>query len=310
MRTEWTQLAPVAIFAYRRSAHLRRLLDSLEADPLFACSPVFVFCDGARGDSDRADVEATRLIVRTRMGSRAHVVESATNRGLANSIISGVTELCSRFGRAIVFEDDLVVHPRCLHFLNSALDRFAEDPKVCHINAYRYPLPRATEPCFSRLTCSWGWATWQRAWAQFETDAVQLLARIGAAGLGRHMDVDGSYSYLDMLQSQARNEIDSWAIRWYASTVLSGALALYPSASLASNSGFDASGEHCGVSSIWDVQLAESSQAWPTKVVEDPVFFHQVQDFFRSIRPPLRLRILRRLRLTVIRAKPGASIER
>ena len=39
--------------------------------------------------------------------------------GLANSIIAGVTELCNRYGRVIVVEDDLVVSPYFLKYMDT-----------------------------------------------------------------------------------------------------------------------------------------------------------------------------------------------
>lgn len=300
--------APIAIFAYRRPTHLERLLQSLSAADLFEDSPVFVFCDGARDRTELEEVEKTRAVARHRLGIRAQLIESHENLGLAQSVIQGVTRLCRQFGRVIVFEDDLIVHPHSLHFLNEALHRFAGDSRVCHINAYRYPLPPAAAPCFSRLPSSWGWATWQRAWVDFVTDADILAQRISDAGLVRQMDFDGSFPYFRMLQNQARGRINSWAIRWYASALLGGALALCPSASQAANLGLDSSGVHCGVSSEYDVELGRSSEAWPREITEDPEHFRQMRQFFRGIRPSLRQRILLRVSRTVAAVKPGGWI--
>jgi hypothetical protein len=291
-----TEYAPIAIFAYKRPRHLGRLIDSLLENESFPRSPLFVFCDAARTNEDEDGVARTRALVRERLGARAEIIEQETNKGLARSIIAGVTELCSRYGRVIVLEDDLVLHPGCLGYLNAALHQYAEDARVYHVNAYRYPLPPATTPYFSRLTSSWGWATWERAWANFEADASALERRIRAANLISDMDFAGTYPFYPMLQNQALGKVDSWAVRWYASVLLRGGLALCPNVSQASNNGFDNSGAHCESTSDFDVVLGPASQDWPARVGEDILEYAQTQAFFRSVRDTFPRRVIRKLR--------------
>jgi hypothetical protein len=295
-----SEYAPVAIFAYKRPHHLGRLIDSLLENEIFASSPLFVFCDGARSKDDQEAVTRTRALVRERLGSHGQIIEQETNKGLAESIIAGVTELCGRYGRVIVLEDDLVLHPGCLGYLNAALRHYAEDSRVYHVNAYRYPLPPASAPHFLRLTSSWGWATWQRAWAHFEPDASALERRIREAGSIAAMDFEGAFPYYAMLQNQVRGQVDSWAIRWYASVLLRGGLALCPNVSQVSNHGLDSSGSHCEATSDYDVVVGTASQDWPPQVAEDRVNLKQMQVFFRSVRDTFPRRVIRKLRRALL----------
>src|SRR6516162_6836812 len=100
-------LAPIAIFVYKREQHARRLLTSLNACSLFHQSPVIIYCDGPRTPADERGVEQTRKLVRSMVG-HAQIVERTRNVGCADSIVTGVTEVCERYGRAIVVEDDLI----------------------------------------------------------------------------------------------------------------------------------------------------------------------------------------------------------
>jgi hypothetical protein len=290
------ECAPIAVFAYNRPAHANRLIDSLLCNELYLRSPVFVYCDGPRGQEDQEAVAQTRKTMRQRLGPHAKIVESEVNKGLARSIITGVTELCHRYGRVIVLEDDLILHPHCLHFLNAALRRYEGVSEIYHVNAYRYPVPSASRPYFSRLPSSWGWATWQRAWINFEPDAAKLARLIRNANLISALDFDGTFPYYEMLQYQALGRIDSWAIRWYASALIHGALALCPNVSQVSNHGFDNSGVHCGVSSDFNVDLGTASEEWPTRESEDVLNFRHMRAFFRSIRGSFARRMLRKLK--------------
>ncbi len=292
-----SEYAPVAIFAYRRPAHLRRLIGSLFENKAFARSAVFAFCDGARNEVDRAAVAQTRAVVRELLGARAEILESEINKGLASSIIAGVTRLCEHYGRVIVLEDDLVLHPGCLDFMNAALRRYADDARVYHVNAYRYPLPPASAPTFSRLPSSWGWATWARAWSAFEPNAAKLQGLLEERRLIHALDFEGAFPYYQMLKNQVQGKVDSWAIRWYASVLLRGGLSVVPNVAQANNRGFDNSGVHSGVNSSYDVTLGPASQDWPMQIAEDKTTYAQTQAFFRRVSGSLPRRAARRLRL-------------
>ncbi|MGH8218259.1 MAG: hypothetical protein ACREUT_06805 [Steroidobacteraceae bacterium] len=296
VRTQNAEGAPIALFAYKRPHHVERLITSLNANELFVRSRVFVFCDGHKGPEDRDPVAQTRAVVRRLLGPTAEIIERESNAGLARSIITGVTELCRVYGRAIVLEDDLVLHPDCLAFMNAALRRYEDEKRIFHVNAYRYPIPEGSAPTFSRLASSWGWATWQRAWSAFEPNAHQLQRAIRAAGLIAAMDFGGGFPYYRMLQDQAAGKIDSWAIRWYASVLLRGGLAVCPNVSQVLNRGFDNSGVHCGVTSSFDVKVGSASQDWPAQIAEDQDECREMQLFFRRMRGTIPLRAAKRLK--------------
>lgn len=288
--------APIAIFAYKRPAHTGKLIDSLEANPLFAESRVHVYCDGPKDDGNGAAVEAVRNLVRQRLGRRASIIEAPANRGLAASIIAGVSELTAEYGRAIVLEDDLILSPGFLAYMNAALDRYANEECVYQVSGYRYPVPPAAHPQFFRLTSSWGWGTWRRAWQVFEPDAAKLNRNLRERSLKRAFDIDGTHVFNRMLEMQIAGKIDSWAIRWYASVFLSGGLSLYPSVSQVINAGFDNSGTHCADGDDYLVSIGVSSMDWPSEICEDTEHLRQVKKFFASTKPTLANRVVNRLR--------------
>jgi len=247
--------AAVAIFAYRRPEHLQRCLDALAANPQASGTELHLFLDGSRGDQDAEPVRQTRLVAASASGfGRVHIHERSINFGLARNIIEGVSELLEINDEVIVLEDDLVVSPHFLEYMNAGLKLYEGVDQVASIHGYVYPvskpLPRTF---FLRGADCWGWATWRRAWSTFETNGEALLARIESGGLARDFDWDGAYPFLRILRHQVRGKNDSWAIRWHASCFLQGMLTLYPGVSLVENHGFDGSGRHSsGVAASWN----------------------------------------------------------
>lgn len=273
---------PIAIFAYRRPEHVRRLLESLATNPEFATSPVFIYCDGARAAKDEEAVAATRAMVARHAPPAAEIITRRENLGLSRSIIDGVTTLCDRYGSVIVLEDDLVVSPFVLAYFRRALEHYADEERVMHVSAYVFPTGRPLpDAFFYRTTSCWGWATWARAWRHFQANSLWLRREIVRRRLVHRFDVDGAFPYLQMLDDQITGRNDSWAVRWYASVLLREGVCLHPGRSLAMNEGFDSSGEHCGASDVYTTHLADRAPVqFPTRIAEDPQALATLRDYF------------------------------
>lgn len=244
---ESRSFAPVGIFGYRRPRHLERTLEALIECPQFASSPKFVFCDGAKTAAENEAVEQTRSRARKMLGDSAEYRFHSDHQGLANSIIDGVGELCSRFGSAIVVEDDLVVAPNFLEYMNQGLDKYAECSNVMQIAGYMYEVPELRDSAAAVVlpfTSSWGWATWKRAWDQFDPLAQGWERLREDRLLRRKFDIDGVCAYYLMLRHQMAGRCDSWAIRWYWTVFRSGGSVVFPPRSLVQNIGTDGSGTH------------------------------------------------------------------
>lgn len=257
METTDNRLAPILLFAYNRPAHTRRLVESLCRNAEARQSRLIVYSDAPRNDAARPAVQEVRRYLRTICGFRqVEIVERAENWGLARSIIAGVTEQVNRYGRVIVLEDDLVLSPYFLRFMNDALEAYRDEPRVGHIQACDFTGDPALPPTFLiRWTGSWGWATWERAWRLFRPDGTALLRELTQRRLTRQFDFDGAYGYTRMLRRQTEGKNDSWAIRWNASLFLAGVLSLNVGRSLVQNRGFDGSGTNCGGGGLYDTRL-------------------------------------------------------
>ncbi len=310
--------APIVLFAFNRPDHLRRTLESLAANGLAPETDLTIFCDGPRNDAEREKTDAVRAVARAAPGFHScAVVERGKNHGLAASIIAGVTELVSANGRVIVLEDDMVTSPHFLRYMNEGLEAYAEVPEVASIHGWCFPhtVQSPPETFFLRGADCWGWATWKRAWDIFEPDAGKLLTRLRQRGLNDAFDLEGAYSYTDMLRATQEGKISSWAVRWHASAFLAGMYTLHPGRSLVKNIGLDASGTHCGVNREFEVVLAKMPVIVAMQPVEESALMRQAQkDFYHSSAkmagsskiewkalvkdclPPILLRALQKLR--------------
>jgi hypothetical protein len=255
--------SPIALFTYNRPLHLQRTVKALRQNSMAATSHLHVFCDGPRSRESEAAVLQVRAFARTIDGFAALTVhERARNLGLANSIIEGVTRLCDQHGSVIVVEDDLLVAPHFLEYMNHALELYRDQDRAMQVSGYMVPvdLDADTDAVFLPFTTSWGWATWSRAWRHFDPQ-MSAFERLAADPALRHaFNLEGAYDYFDLLRRQKRGRVDSWAIRWYLSVFMRGGLTLYPVRSLVQNIGFDGSGTHCSEADISQASVAPGYQ--------------------------------------------------
>ncbi|MBO5795691.1 MAG: glycosyltransferase family 2 protein [Bacteroides sp.] len=249
--------APILLFVYNRPEHFKQLIASLQANAEAPQSMLFIYTDAARNKADEEQVNKVREVIRHIDGfASIEVIERATNWGLARNIIGGVTEQIRRYGRVIVLEDDLVVAPYFLRFMNDALEAYKDEPQVGHIQACDFTQDASLPDTFLiKFTGSWGWATWERAWQHFNPDGQALLNELEGRRLTRRFDFNGNYRFTRMLRRQVQGKNNSWAIRWNASLFLKDILSLNVGRSLVQNNGFDGSGTHCGGGNLYGSQL-------------------------------------------------------
>lgn len=283
--------APVGVFAFNRLDLLQRTLSALEVCDGFRSTEVHVFSDAAREDceSDPDEVAQVRSWLEgwcLRHGATLH--EAATNQGLRRSITSGVSALLKDHDRVIVLEDDIVVAPRFLTFMNGALDAYRDRAEVFQVSGYFIPHSGKLPPIgLLGVPACWGWATWQRAWQHYRDDAAQLLSEVGLRDV-HAFDIRGSYGYLDALRRNAEGSLDTWFVRWYASVFLHGGLTVYPGQSLTRNIGFGDRGTNCGpgttahVFLTQQINMKQESVDWNSLAIEETASFSSaLEGFYR-----------------------------
>jgi len=239
-----TSLAPIALFTYARVNHTRQAVESLLSNKEAAESDLYVFSDGPKNESKELAVKENREYIHTIQGFNSiHIIEREKNWGLANSLIAGITEIVNKYGRVIVVEDDLILSPYFLKFMNEALDMYKDDDRVSAISAFLNPIDcQAPNTFFLRYFACWGWATWDRAWKILNTDTKALLKQI--RWKTKEFNVGGYGGFYGMLYCQKVGLVDSWAVRFYASSFLANKLVLFPGKSMAIQTGLDGSGTH------------------------------------------------------------------
>lgn len=239
-------LAPIVLFTYKRLSETKQTIESLQANLLASESELFIFSDGWKFDADKEKVLEVREYIKSVLGfNKVAVFESSENKGLADSIISGVTQIIEQYGKVIVLEDDLVTSPNFLSYMNSALSHYQDNEKIFSITGYTSPIKKPDRDVyFTQRASSWGWATWKDRWDNIKWDLTldyELLKKNKT--VRKQFKKMGSDVY-KMLHKQMTGKIDSWAIRWCYNQFLTQQYTVHPTISRIAHIGTGLSATH------------------------------------------------------------------
>lgn len=240
--------APILLFAYKRLDTLKKTLKALQLNKLASESDLFVFSDGAKFEKDLEIVNQIRSFLRTIDGFKSvTIVESKINKGLANSIIEGVSEVIDKYDQVIVLEDDLITTPNFLQFMNQCLTKYASIGKVFSISGYSFNLGQQVDynedVYFLNRGWSWGWATWKDRWETVDWE-VKSYSQFNKNKKLKRSFAKGGSDLNKMLENQITGKLDSWAIRWFYHQFYVQGLTVYPVFSKVNNEGFDKDATH------------------------------------------------------------------
>ena len=111
-------LTPIILFVYNRPEHTQKTIEYLCKNRLAESSNLFIFSDGPKKEKDRQRVTEARNCLKNIQGFKEiKITEREKNLGLANSVISGVSEIFKSYNKVIVLEDDILSSPSFLKFM-------------------------------------------------------------------------------------------------------------------------------------------------------------------------------------------------
>lgn len=243
---------PVILFVFKRKEHTEKCLCALNKNDEANYHDLYIFADGARNQKEIRDVEKVRTLIRDFKKQnnfrRVIIEESPENKGLAKSIIEGVSKVINQYGKAIIVEDDLITSPDFLTYMENALYFYEKDETVGSISGSTYPVKELSKYPFDVYAIKkgecWGWGTWAEIWNQVDWEVKDFEKYFSNKKLRRNFD-SLEYGLDNMLCNQMSGKIDSWAVRWCYFLFKNNLLTIYPRESKALNIGLDGTGTHC-----------------------------------------------------------------
>lgn len=231
---------------------------------------LLIVADGPR--SDRTEVErcnAARAIV-DQIDWPCEILKnySTDNLGCRRRISSGLDWVFKNVEEAIILEDDCLPHPSFFRFCEELLNRYRDDERVMMISGDNFQFGRRQKGYsyyFSLYTHIWGWASWSRAWKQYDVDMRHwaLIPDRFNWLKERVIDRRSAAFWEKVFNAVSSGDINTWDFQWTFSCWLHNGLAIMPDENLISNIGFSEDATHTSFNSPY--------ASMPTVALEFPL---------------------------------------
>ena len=242
---------PIVMFVYNRADHFTQTYEALAKCPEAKNSILYIFSDGEKNENAVHKVQQVRKTAKAFAKQddfkEVIITESPENKGLANSVIGGVSEVINKYGSVIVVEDDCVPSIYFLKYMNAALDYYKNDKRVGSIAGYAPPIDfpddYKSDVFAAYRSCSWGWATWKDVWNEVDWYLTYIGEFYRDPRYIEKLNSFGSDRFLRLYRNVVSNA-NSWSIKFGAHHIKNDLLTVYPRYSYISNIGCDESGVH------------------------------------------------------------------
>ena len=216
--------APIVVFGYNRADKMENLFVSLENNENIDKMDLYIFIDIPDKKRPR-DIPLSEKVIeyvknyKTISKFKKVEIEIAEkHKGLADSVISGVTKVINKYGKVIVLEDDLEVSNDFLDYMQRGLIFYKKNSRVWSVTGHcsmTKGLEKYKEDVFlAPRVESLGWGTWKDRWSHVDWE-VSSYKTFRRDFVGQALFNLGGNDLCKMLKNQMTDSnFESWAIRW------------------------------------------------------------------------------------------------
>jgi glycosyltransferase involved in cell wall biosynthesis len=161
-------LAPILVTVYNRSDHFKRCIESLKRCELASSSVLYISSDAAYRKEDEKEINIVRQYSKEIQGfKKVILLFQSENKGLMTCYNDSFEEILKESDRIIFLEDDIIVSPDFLKYMNDCLEFYKDEKQVYSISAFSssifYPqlIKEETEVYFTHRFNPWGFGIWK-----------------------------------------------------------------------------------------------------------------------------------------------------
>lgn len=269
--------SPVLMLVFNRPHLTQRLFEAVRA----AQPPVLlVAADGPRADRPddaRLCTEVRAILRDVDWPCEVHYRLLDSNVGCDPAVATALDWTFELVDRAIVLEDDCLPDPGFFSYCDEMLDCYADDTRVWHVAGSNLGAPEEifgeTSYAFASFPVVWGWATWRRAWSNFDM-TISGWPEFRDAGMLKGLHAGRSRRWA-MRREYDRVHVgpQPWDRPWQFTVMSQHALSVYPRYNQIANVGFGADATHtqgAGALAAIPTRTLQSPLVHPTIVSENP----------------------------------------
>ena len=239
---------PVAFIIFNRPDLTKRVFERIrEARP----RQLFIAADGPRSDvaeDEERCARARQVVEQVDWECEVHTLFRERNLGCKRAVSSAIDWFFEHVEAGIILEDDCLPTLQFFPFCDELLTRYADDDRVGMVSGNNYGFElydNRVSYSFSKNGIISGWATWRRAWRQYQlvlehltSHEIELIKQ----------NISDYEPFADMWWHQAEaaleGKINSWAYIWGVARYASNFLTIRPRVNMVANIGFGPEATH------------------------------------------------------------------
>lgn len=204
----------LAFFVYIRPELTQKVIESIKRNKF---QKIYIFQDGLKYEKDRQAWEEVSQLISKIDFADVEIHISENNKGLANSIVEGMTYVFERHEMAIALEDDVVLADGYKSLVEALFAKYRDNKKVMSIcgGGYGAVIPKtyAYDIYFAYRMSSVAFGTWKDRWDGFERNP-SLLSSILRNLEKKRMFEQAGKDVGRMVFESLKGNIDTWATYW------------------------------------------------------------------------------------------------
>jgi len=188
--------AAILVMVYDRLDSLKKCIESLQNCAEAKESVLYISSDAAYKSQDAEKIEAVRNYIQTVTGFKNVIsIAPKENRGLNGSYNAAIDMIFKEHDTFIFLEDDIIVAPDFLKYINEGLEFYENDPKIISISGFSHSVFYAvddklkSEVYFTNRWCPWGFGSWK--------DRIQSVPSLSLEGLKQDLNDTSFVKKLD-----------------------------------------------------------------------------------------------------------------
>lgn len=227
------------------------LIQNLRALSQIEPKHIFLACDGPR-DGVPADFALVRecknlaqqIVV---WDCSIEILFADSNHGCDEWVPRAVSWFFSRVDAGIILEDDCVIDENFARFSSELLEKYRNEPLVMNISAANFQQKAWGDGdyYFSTYPSNWGWASWARAWAAYDSQLGSVEQLIRSPNFLSLIADRAQQRYWRRFYKALRSgKFTFWDSKWALSIWAAGGISITPNQNLVTNVGFGGDATH------------------------------------------------------------------
>jgi hypothetical protein len=237
---------PILVIAYKRPNELLQVISSLSR---IKPEKLYFAFDGAKNGAEIGFCQETQdklSFVNWKCSIKTDI--SNKNLGCKKRVSTAIDWFFKHETEGIILEDDTLPGESFFYYCEQLLQIYRNNINIHHISGNNF-LPNdwdySGDYYFSNIPHVWGWATWRRAWKNYDAEMLDYPENFERIFSRKNVFSKPSKLMIQYYFDKTfKGQINTWDFQWFYALLKNNGKAINPRVNLVKNIGFNDSATH------------------------------------------------------------------